>query len=160
MKWAAWVVVMTHKRKKRQYKHSETIMQFKLASYGYAFKLINLQELVQFYAVVLRDLVMGSTNGAIYHQWKNCCGHDDMIDTATRPTRWLQIKRVMKIFNNKDYPKKLNLVVNQNTNLTWYGTHWCTISMKYRRRQRMTCAVIRPCGDMVVWENNQVVSWI
>jgi hypothetical protein len=75
-------------------------------SYGHKFKNIVLDELVHFDGVVIRDGVKGGSNGAIYRRWMDGADYDALVQGSITHTRWLQIKRVMKLNNNQTSPKR------------------------------------------------------
>lgn len=75
-------------------------------SYGHKFKNVTLDELVRFDGVVVRDGVKGGSNGAIYRRWMNGADYDSLTQGSITHTRWLQIKRVMKLNNNQTSPKR------------------------------------------------------
>jgi hypothetical protein len=75
-------------------------------SYGHKFKNIVLDELVHFDGVVIRDGVKGGSNGAIYRRWMDGADYDALVQGSITHTRWLQIKRVMKLNNNQSSPKR------------------------------------------------------
>jgi hypothetical protein len=75
-------------------------------SYGHRFKNIVLNELVRFDGVVIRDGVKGGSNGAIHRRWMDGADFDRLVLASITHTRWLQIKRVMKLNNNDVSPKR------------------------------------------------------
>jgi hypothetical protein len=70
-------------------------------SYGHIFKNVTLGELVRFDGVVVHDGVKGGSNGAIYRRWMDGADYDSLIQGSITHTRWLQIKRVLKLNNNQ-----------------------------------------------------------
>ena len=49
----------------------------------------------------------GGSNVALYHRWKNNgSGFDEEIPNSINIGRWLQIKRIIMLCNNKDAPKR------------------------------------------------------
>ena len=78
-----------------------------LGSYGYNFKVPKITKSVKFDGVVICDGVIVGSNGALYRKWKyNGSYFDGEILNRIHLRRWLQIKRVMKLCNNKDAPKR------------------------------------------------------
>jgi hypothetical protein len=75
-------------------------------SYGHRFKSIDLNELVHFDGVVVRDGVRGGSNGALYRRWMHGADQDELIAESMHHCRWLQIKRVIKLCNNETAPKR------------------------------------------------------
>ena len=75
-------------------------------SYGHNFRSIMLPELVRFDGVVVRDGVRGGSGGAIYRRWQPCADEDEFVKSSMTFRRWLQIKRVFKLCNNSDSPKR------------------------------------------------------
>ena len=67
-------------------------------SYGHIFKPVSIPELVRFDGVVVRDGVLGGSSGALYRRWipngSICC---EMTMNSMNYTRWLEIKRVIKL---------------------------------------------------------------
>jgi hypothetical protein len=75
--------------------------------YGHYFEQLHLEELVWFDGAVVRNGVLGSNDSAFHHRWlKGSSIYDSEIDTAMTHRRWLQIKRVYKLCNNNDVPKR------------------------------------------------------
>ena len=77
-----------------------------LGSYIHNFKVPTIDELVKFDGIFIRDGLIGGSDGALYHICKND-GSDlnEEISNSINFGRWLQIKRVIKLCNNKDAPK-------------------------------------------------------
>ncbi len=75
-------------------------------SYGHRFKNIVLDELVRFDGVVICNGVKGGSNGAVHRRWMDGADYDSLVHASIRHTRWLQIKRVMKLNNNQESPKR------------------------------------------------------
>ena len=75
-------------------------------SYGHQFKGILIPELVHFDGIVVRDGVRGGSNGAIYRRWQVGSDYDNLIDLSMTHCRFIQIKRVMKLCDNKACPKQ------------------------------------------------------
>ena len=74
-----------------------------LGFYGHNFKVPTIGELVNFGGVVILDGVRGGINGELYRRWKyNGSGFYEEILNRINIWRWLQIKRVIKLCNNKD----------------------------------------------------------
>lgn len=74
-------------------------------SYGHDFKSVQVPELVAFDGVVVRDGVKGCSDGAIYRRWSEGADFDHQIFDAITFSRWLQIKRVIKLNNNSRDPQ-------------------------------------------------------
>ena len=78
-----------------------------LGSYEHSFKVPKIDELVKFDGVVICDGMRGGSNGTFYHRWQyNGSDFDEEIPNSINLGHWLQIKRVMKLCNNKDAPKR------------------------------------------------------
>jgi hypothetical protein len=76
-------------------------------SYGHEYKQVMATELLHFDMAVVRDGVLGGSDGAIYCMWSRGKSNYDMeIAGAITHTRWLQVKRVYKICDNDLAPKK------------------------------------------------------
>jgi hypothetical protein len=73
-------------------------------SYGHKYKQVMATELLH---SVMRDGVLGGSDGAIYRRWSRRKSNYDM-ETAGAIThlRWLQIKQVYKICDNDLAPKQ------------------------------------------------------
>jgi len=69
-------------------------------SYGHRFKAVDVEEIVHFFGVVVRDGALGGSDGDIHCRWKTPgCIDDDIVNSITLQ-RWLEIKRVIKLNNN------------------------------------------------------------
>jgi hypothetical protein len=78
-----------------------------MGSYGHEFKPIMLDELVHYDAIMVRDGVHGGADGATYRRWKyDDSAYDPDIAGAMTHTRWLQIKRCIKLCDNDVEPKR------------------------------------------------------
>ena len=56
---------------------------------------------------VLEDGVQGGSDGAIHQRWQaDLSTYDDAIACALSHTRWLQIKRTIKLCDNRTAPKR------------------------------------------------------
>lgn len=77
-------------------------------SYGHRFKEIMIPELVRFDGVLIRDGVLnGSTDGALYRRWdRRSSAFDTSIKDSLCHTRFLQLKRTLKLCDNSAAPKK------------------------------------------------------
>ena len=76
-------------------------------SYGHEFKQVLAQELVHFDAALIRDGVHGGSDGALYRRWqKSSTIYDPRIANSITHTRWLQIKRTLKLCDNDLAPKR------------------------------------------------------
>jgi hypothetical protein len=60
---------------------------------------------LQFDGVMIRDGVKGGSNGAIHWQWMDGADYDSLVQASITHTRWLQIKRVLKLNINQTSPK-------------------------------------------------------
>ena len=75
--------------------------------YSHAFKPIKVQELLHFDGVVVRDGVLGGSNGALYRRWMNGeTMYDSVIHDSISHDRFLQIKRTIKLCNNYEAKRK------------------------------------------------------
>jgi hypothetical protein len=90
-------------------------------SYGHKFKNVVIDELVRFNGVVIRDGVKGGSNGAIHRRWMNGADYDSLIQGSIPHTRWLQIKRFMKLSNNQTSPKIYDCVFSNLNAVTKYA---------------------------------------
>jgi hypothetical protein len=76
-------------------------------SYGHEFKPILAQELLHFDAALIRDGVHGGSDGALYRRWQTSSTiFDPRIANSITHTRWLQIKRTIKLCDNDLAPKR------------------------------------------------------
>jgi hypothetical protein len=76
-------------------------------SYGHKFKQVLVPELVHFDAALVRDGIHGGSNGALYHHWQRSSTiFDARIANSITHTRWLQIKRTLKLCNKDLAPKR------------------------------------------------------
>lgn len=75
-------------------------------SYGHDFKSVKIPEIVRHDGCVVRDGVRGGSGGAIYRRWQIGSDYDDDIFMGQKYRRWLQIKRIKKLCNNQEVPKK------------------------------------------------------
>jgi hypothetical protein len=76
-------------------------------SYGHEFKQVLAQELVHFDAALVRDGVNGGSDGALYRRWQPTSTiFDARIADSITHTRWLQIKRTIKLCDNDSAPKR------------------------------------------------------
>ena len=79
------------------------------SGYGHHFETTSAQELLQWDGVLVMDGVRGGSKGAIFRQFDNYAGsksHDKEITRAFTKTRWLELKRCVKLCNNLTSPKK------------------------------------------------------
>ena len=74
--------------------------------YGHKFKPAEIHDLVRFDGVVVKDGVRGGSVGARYGQWVDGSDYDEVIADLTNHSRWLQIKRTVKLNNNSTSPKR------------------------------------------------------
>ena len=76
-------------------------------TYGHVFKSISIPELLHFDGVVVRDGVKGGSCGAIYRRWipdgSDSC---EKVIESINFSRWLEIKRCLKLNNNLIAKKK------------------------------------------------------
>ena len=75
-------------------------------SYGHKFSNVMIQELVNFDGILIKDGVKGGSDGAIYRRWQNCEDMDQSIIDAMTYRRFLQIKRTLKLCDNRVCPKQ------------------------------------------------------
>jgi hypothetical protein len=92
------------------FSNSYATAELKLGSgYYHNFKNVQVPELVRWDGVVVQDGVRGGSDGAIvrrFNKTKYNTGYDKLISSAFTKTRWLEIKRVVKLCNNLTAPKK------------------------------------------------------
>ena len=77
--------------------------------YGHAFKAIQIYELVQWDGIIVQDGVRGGSKGAVIRRFKKAkynSAFDPLISKAMTMTRYLEIKRVIKLCKNSDAIKK------------------------------------------------------
>jgi hypothetical protein len=75
---------------------------------GHKFTTTDGPELLRFDGVVQRDGVLGGSGGAIFRRFdtrKDNAMFSEEIYKAMSKTRWLELKRVMKLCNNREHPK-------------------------------------------------------
>ena len=75
-------------------------------SYGHRFNNVMIQELVNFDGVLVKDGVKGGSDGAIYRRWQNSEDMDQAIIDSMSYRRFLQIKRTLKLCDNRACPKR------------------------------------------------------
>ena len=64
-------------------------------------------ELVHFDSVVVRDGVKGGSGGALHLQWDGSSScYDPQVEATITQSRWLQLKRIYKLCDNDQAPKK------------------------------------------------------
>ena len=77
------------------------------ASYGHTWTQVTAKELVVFDGILVRDGVLGGSQGALYRRWdKDSACYDQMIASAMTLARFGEIKRHKKLCNNDKVPKK------------------------------------------------------
>ena len=77
--------------------------------YGHDYKMITLDELVKWDGILMKDGVLGGSNGAMLRRWDTRVDNamfDAAISKAMTKTRYLEIKRCIKLCNNKECPKR------------------------------------------------------
>jgi len=77
--------------------------------YGHHWVNTNPTELLQWDGVTVMDSVRGGSNGGILRRFDKRDGntaYDQYIDQAFTKTRWLELKRVVKLCNNNTAPKR------------------------------------------------------
>ena len=74
--------------------------------YGHKFKPAEIHDLVHFDGVVVKDGVRGGSVGAMYWRWVDGSDYDEVIADSINHSRWLQIKRTVKLNNNSTSPKR------------------------------------------------------
>ena len=76
-------------------------------SYGHNWKVATAAELVHFDGILIRDGVLGGSNGAIYRRFqKNSCCYSREIDRVMSLTRFSQLKQSLKLCHNGSAPKR------------------------------------------------------
>ena len=71
------------------------------ASYGHNWKVATAAELVHFDGILIRDGVLGGSNGAIYRRFqKNSCCYSKEIDNVMTTTKYNQLKLSLKLCHN------------------------------------------------------------
>jgi len=77
------------------------------STYGHKVEELKLHECIRFDGCVVRDGVRGGGEGAIYRRWQTSnASSDPIVQNAMTLSRWVQIKRVLKLCNN-DKAKKM-----------------------------------------------------
>ena len=77
------------------------------ASYGHTWNAVTVKELVIFDGILVRDGVLGGSQGAIYRRWdRNSVCYDPEIASAMSYTRFCEIKRNKKLCNNDKVPQR------------------------------------------------------
>ena len=79
------------------------------SGYGHKFNLVDIPELVHHHGVLIQDGVLGGSDGAILRRFKKTkynTAYCPLISKSMTSTRFLQIKRCMKLNNNAATPKK------------------------------------------------------
>jgi hypothetical protein len=71
-------------------------------SYGHSIKTVEVPELVRFFGVVVRDGAIGGSKGDIRARWKTEGCIDDCIVNSMTYSRWLEIKRIIKLNSNTE----------------------------------------------------------
>jgi len=77
--------------------------------YGHKFETTTPAELARWDGVLVMDGVRGSSNGAILRRWDQHYGsksYDEDISKAMTKSRWLELKRTVKLCNNLTAPQK------------------------------------------------------
>ena len=86
-------------------KYAATIGMY--GSYGHSYQTVSVEELVQFDSCVFMSGVKGKLDGSIYRRWKpNDKAYDSDIETAMNHSRWLEIKRTIKLCDNDLSPRR------------------------------------------------------
>ena len=76
-------------------------------SYGHSYQTVNVEELVKWDACVFMSGVKGKLDGSIYRRWKkNDKAYDEDIENEMTHSRWLQIKRTLKLCDNDSSPRR------------------------------------------------------
>ena len=76
-----------------------------MVSYGHSWRVSTAAELVRSDGVLVRDCVLGSTDGAIYRRFqKGGCCYSKEIDDATTASRYGQLELALKLFHNGSAP--------------------------------------------------------
>ena len=76
-------------------------------SYGHSWKNVNLKELTNFDGILVRDGVLGGSQGALHRRWEvNGPCYDPSIANAMTLARFGEIKRSLKLCNNYEAPKR------------------------------------------------------
>ena len=74
-------------------------------SYGHKLKPAKIHYLVRFDGVVVKDGVRGDSVGAMYWRWVDGSDYDEVIVDLINHSRWLQIKRTVKLNMNSTCPE-------------------------------------------------------
>jgi hypothetical protein len=78
-----------------------------LGSYGHDFKTPNIEELVHWDSCVFKSGVNGALQGALFRRWRvGDTAYDPDVAASMTHTRWLQIKRIIKLCDNDLSPKR------------------------------------------------------
>eukprot|EP00957_Ditylum_brightwellii_P033792 2560981-Ditylum_brightwellii.AAC.1 len=76
------------------------------SAYSTKFENIKKDELVKWDGILIHDGVHGRSDGGIHRQWQEGADYNPHTDDAMQHSRWLQIKRTLKLNNNGKTPKK------------------------------------------------------
>jgi len=76
-------------------------------TYGHRWKQTDAAELTRFDGVLIRDGVLGGSQGGLHRRWdKECkCHHDDICKSMTF-TRYCELKRALKLCHNGSSPQR------------------------------------------------------
>ena len=74
-------------------------------AYGHKYTLLEVEEIVKYFGVVLRDGALGGSHGDIHRRWRKGPASDKETIAAMYHSRWLQCKRVIHLCDNNLAPK-------------------------------------------------------
>jgi hypothetical protein len=114
--------------------------------HGHVFKPVTILDLLKFDMVVVKDGVLGRSDGAIYRRWQEGdCNYNKAVANSMMHTCWLQIKRVYKL-NNDDLEVKRG-EPNYDPAYKYMiicARYWSTIQIQSQCVCVQTSAVMRP----------------
>lgn len=117
-------------------------------SYGHKFREIMIPELLRFDGVLIRDGVLnGSTDGALYRRWDSTSsGFDNAIYNSITHTRFLQLKRTLKLCDNSSAPKRGEPLYNPA-----YKYDYIYETIVHNMRELTAKGSLDLCGDESSW---------
>ena len=75
-------------------------------SYGHNVKPFTIEEIVRFFGILLRDGALGGSGGNIHRRWQDSPARDAEIARSMTYSRFLEIKRYIKLCNNLEHPQR------------------------------------------------------
>ena len=122
-------------------------------TYRHSFNNLNIDELVRFYGVVVRDGVRGGSNGGIHRRWMYGADLYSFVSASIPHSRWLAVKRVITLFNNDTAPKRVEAVYNSE-----YKFDMIYNPIIKNTNAIMKAADLDQCGDKTTWGHGGYVE--